>query len=92
MQWTAFQRVHKANRAKVTLALEFDDIVLAVLSNDLLVQVSSDPIYHEGLAILSYLSFGGGLLDRLRSVTVSLKTSTSSLRLCATGSKSRSSH
>ena len=40
MQWTNFQRVHKANRAKVALALEFDHIVLAVLSIDLLVQVS----------------------------------------------------
>ena len=49
MEWTEFQRVHKANRAKVALALEFDIIVIAVMSIDLLVQVSLYPIYHENI-------------------------------------------
>ena len=44
MQWSHFQRIDKANRAKVALALEFDHIVIAVLSNDLLVQVILDAI------------------------------------------------
>jgi len=39
-EWTDFCRVHKTNRAKVALALEFDVIILAVMSIDLLVQVS----------------------------------------------------
>ena len=49
MEWTEFQRVHKANRAKVALALEFDIIVIAVMSIDLLVQVSLYPVYHENI-------------------------------------------
>jgi len=40
LNWRSFQKVHKANRAKVALALQFDSIVVAVLSIDLLVQVS----------------------------------------------------
>lgn len=38
-KWQKFLLVHKKNRAKVALALKFGDVVLAVLSLDLLVQV-----------------------------------------------------
>lgn len=38
-QWDGFKKVHKKNRAKVALALQFEAVVLAVLSLDLLVQV-----------------------------------------------------
>jgi len=50
-EWASFQWVHKANRAKVALALEFDTIVLAVMSIDLLVQVSLYPIYHVNVTV-----------------------------------------
>ena len=46
-----FQRIHKANRAKVALALEFHNIVLAVMSIDLLVQVSLYAVYYENIVI-----------------------------------------
>ena len=39
-QWANFMRVHKSTRAKVALALEFKGVILAVLSQDLLVQVT----------------------------------------------------
>ena len=51
MEWTDFQRVHKTHRAKVALALAFDDIVIAVMSIDLLVQVSLYPVYHENVVV-----------------------------------------
>jgi len=51
MEWGDFQRIHKANRAKVALALEFDMIVIAVMSIDLLVQVSLYPIYYKNITV-----------------------------------------
>lgn len=51
VEWTNFQQVHKANRAKVALALEFDEIALAVMSIDLLVQVSLCPVYHGDIIV-----------------------------------------
>ena len=60
IKWSTFQLVHKANRAKVALALEFDSIVIGILSNDLLVQVSLDVVCYgdRKLTILS-VSVGG---------------------------------
>jgi hypothetical protein len=55
MEWTDFRRVHKANRAKVALALEFDHIILAVLSYDLLVQVNLGALHHKDITLLPVL-------------------------------------
>ena len=39
-QWKEFMAIHKKTRAKVALALKFKAVVVAVLSLDLLVQVT----------------------------------------------------
>lgn len=53
-QWGNFKKIHKKNRAKVALALEFDAVVLAVLSLDLLVQVSTQWLHTTPLMLWSY--------------------------------------
>ena len=72
--------VHKKNRTKVALALKFEAVVMAVLSLDLLVQVTfciisllrcSDSSNHP-IPILP--SSVGGNLEYMKSRTVSLTT------------------
>ena len=43
-QWKDFMGVHKKTRAKVALALKFEAVVVAILSLDLLVQVTLSPL------------------------------------------------
>jgi hypothetical protein len=61
-------RVHKKTRAKVALALEFEAIVIAVLSLDLLVQVGLPYSFLPYILTLSFpLSSVGGIQEALSS-------------------------
>ena len=93
-KWNTFQRVHKANRAKIALALEFDSIVIAVLSNDLLVQVSLE-VNCCGVKLTLFphpLSFVGGHQGIMTSATTFLRILMSLSRRHAFGLRSRFSH